>query len=72
MPSGKKRLTVQILFLAFCLALLLPGCTKNKYSCESNRVRSFSKIKKNKSNYGALYSPKMRPVPKNYRINNGR
>lgn len=60
------------MIIGLCLIFLLAGCFKNKYSCDANRARNYNKIKKNKSNYNLLYSPKSKPVPKNYLIKNGR
>lgn len=70
-----------IRFFRHCFPLVLAAvliiavssaCTKNKYSCESYHGKGNHKQKKNKNNYGALYSPKSKPPPKNYLIKNGR
>ncbi len=71
-PSLMLRLPVQVIFIELSLMFLLAACSGNKYACDANRTRSFHKIGRNKSNYGAVYSPKTKPVPKNYLINNGR
>ncbi len=65
-------LSYPILLIAFSLMVCFTGCSKNKFSCEGSHAKNSTKIKKNKSRYNALYSPKLRPVPKNYVLKNGR
>jgi len=70
--SGPRGLSLIIISAGLCLVFLLGACSGNKYSCEANHSRNYHKIKKNKSNYNLLYSPKSRPVPKDYMLKNGR
>jgi len=70
--SGILKVSLTTLIAGAFLVICFSSCSKNKFYCDANRSRSYHKIKKNKSNYGALYSPKTRPVPKNYTIKNGR
>ena len=69
---GKNRKTLLTLTSALLLISMIASCKSNKYSCDANRSRSYSRIKKNKSNYGILYEHKSKPVPKNYLIKNSR
>jgi len=71
-PSGPRGLLFKIIFTGLCLGFLLGSCSKNKYSCEAIHSKNYHKVKKNKSNYNLLYSPKSKPVPKDYMIKNGR
>jgi hypothetical protein len=70
--SGILKVSCTTLIAGVFLVICFSSCSKNKYYCDANRPRNYHKIKKNKSNYGALYSPKTKPVPKNYMIKNGR
>jgi hypothetical protein len=67
--NGKIIISIIALMLG---CFFLGGCKGSKSSCEVNRPRSYSKIKKNKSNYGVLYDHKTKAVPKNYMIRNGK
>ena len=70
--SCKNRKILLTFISALLFISLIASCKSNKYSCDANRSRSYSKMKKNKSNYGVLYEHKSKPVPKNYLIKNSR
>ena len=72
LPAWINRLTSRMLIIGIILITISAGCSKNKFSCDAYGFKKANKMKKNKSNYGALYSTKPRPVPKNYNIKNGR
>gem|GEM_PF-679883 len=72
LPSWITRLSSRTLLSGIIFLTIFAGCAKNKFSCDAYGSGRQSKMKKNKSNYGALYGTKPRPVPKNYLIKNGR
>lgn len=59
------------LFVIFAV-VSFSSCKSEKATCEANRHSKVNKMKKNRSNYGAKYNYKPKPVRKDYVIRNGR
>lgn len=61
-----------LVMLMVIISFIAVGCSKNKFSCDAYGSSYKKKHKKNRNNYGALYSPKSKPVPKNYNLKQGK
>ncbi len=68
----KRATYIGIVLGLFIMVCSMTACNSRMSTCDARGSGNSVKMKKNRSNYGAMYDYKAKPVGKNYVIRNGR